>query len=71
MTAVDVKLERLKLAISFMIADMCWVNNQDKCTSSEDRKNEKQKFQSSFIHPSSFVHFCKTFIHPGVNHSPG
>jgi len=39
LTAADAKLERLKFAIIFTIADMCWVNKQGKCMLSMDTKN--------------------------------
>ena len=39
LTAEDAKLERLKVAIVFTIADMFWVKKQDKCMLSMDTKN--------------------------------
>ena len=38
---------------------------------SGNTKNLEQKFHSPFIHPSSSIRPCKSFIHPGVNYSPG
>jgi len=38
LTVVDVKLARLKFAILFRIADVCWVKKQDRCTLLEDTK---------------------------------
>jgi len=70
--AEDAKLEHLNFAILFTIADILWVKKkQDKCMLSENTENNEQKFNSPSIHPSCFIHPCKIFIHPGVNHSPG
>jgi len=52
---LDAKLERLKFAILFMIADMCWAKNKNR---------RMQKVNKKFIRPYSFVH-------PEVNHSTG
>jgi len=67
LTARDTKLERLKSAILFTIAYALCVKKQDMCMLSEEKKIKNR----NFIHPSSFIHPCKTFFHPGANHSPG
>jgi len=71
LTAEDTTLERLKFAILFTIADVFCVKKQNKRMLSDDKKNWEQKFHSSFMHPSSFIHPCKIFIHLGLNRSPG
>jgi len=57
------KLERLKFAILFTIIDEFWAK-KDKCMLPEDGKIRSRYF----IHPSSFIHLCKHFIHQVKKH---
>jgi len=38
---------------------------------SENTENNDQKLNSPSIQPSCFIHPCKIFIHPRMNHSTG
>ena len=60
LTAKDPKLERLKLAILFTTADLFWVkkNKTNVCYQRIQKSRNR-----NFIHPSSFIHPCKNFIH--------
>jgi len=65
MSAVDVKLESLKFAILFTIADhMRWLKKRNTRYQQSIQKIRNKN------HPYSFFYPCKNFIHPEVNHSP-
>jgi len=56
LTAEDAKLEILKFAVLFMIADIFWAKEQDKCMISEDTKiRNRNLIYPSFIPLLSFT----------------
>jgi len=71
LTVEDAKLECLNFAVIFTITDMFWVRKTRQMHVIRGYKKLGTAISFTLHSPSSFIHPCKTFIQPRVNHSPG